>query len=130
MNIVELIRLETSDSGTFGVLKVDKRIFCLTLEPPEKQNWVNTSCIPCGQYVCSRHVSPAHGECYSVDDVPGRTHILFHAGNNVHQTSGCILVGERVGSLRGQRSVLNSRLTLNRLLELDDNFLLTISRDY
>jgi len=31
MKILELIRLEEGEEGTFGVLKIDKQVFCTTL---------------------------------------------------------------------------------------------------
>jgi len=36
MTNIEITRLETSESGTIGVLRIDKRIVCFTLEPPKK----------------------------------------------------------------------------------------------
>ena len=65
-----------------------------TLENPWYNNQPNISCIPKGSYICERHQSPRYGECFQVKDVPGRTHILFHAGNWEKDTRGCILLGK------------------------------------
>jgi len=37
--------------------------------------------------------SPRFGETFEIKDVPGRSHILFHTGNTVEDTQGCILLG-------------------------------------
>ena len=108
MKILELIRLEEGDEGTFGVLKIDKQVFCSTLEPQDKENKPNESSIPAQQYTCSRYQSSRHGETFIVDKVPGRYGILFHPGNLAENTEGCILLGQYVGKLRGNRALKNS----------------------
>lgn len=123
--IVELIRLENHpDFGTIGVLKVAKQLFCVTLELPNKQNATNVSCIPTGQYYCRRYDSPNFGATFRVDQVPGRTQILFHAGNTFADTAGCILLGEKAGKLKTyERAVLNSGATfsdfMKRMISVD-----------
>lgn len=128
--VVELIRLENSHQyGTFGALKIGKQVFCVTLEPPNFDNMKNTSCIPAGQYLCSKIESPNFSETYEVRHVPNRSHILFHAGNWVRNTEGCILLAQHYGKLQGDRAVLNSGATFRRFLaELADydTFSLTI----
>ena len=110
--VVELIRLESNRNyGTFGVLKIVKQAFCVTLEPPALDNRVNVSAIPAGQYDCLRLNSATWGETFKVLDVPGRSHILFHPGNTIHDTRGCILLAEHFSKLRGDRAVLNSGRT-------------------
>jgi len=109
--IVELIRLETGRSGTFGILKLNKQVFCCTLEPPDKENKQNISSIPTGQYDMVKHVSPTHGETFMVEGVTDRNFILFHSGNKVDHTEGCVLLGASFGKLSGDRAVLNSGKT-------------------
>ena len=133
MKILELIRLEESEEGTIGVLKIDKQVFCVTMEPPDRLNERNRSSIPTGQYEIKRHQSPKYGETFQVMDVTGRDNVLFHAGNTVDHTKGCILVAEHVGKLRGDRAVLNSGNTFRRFmaaLENEEVCHLTISDDY
>ena len=117
MNIVELIRLEESEQGTFGILRINKQVFCCTLEPPDRVNMQNSSSIPAQQYLCKPMESPTHGGTFEVTHVPGRTHVLFHAGNVVDHTEGCILVGQHFGKLRGHRAVLNSGATFREFLK-------------
>tara|TARA_R110000772_G_scaffold76180_1_gene164772 strand:+ start:1748 stop:2137 length:390 start_codon:yes stop_codon:yes gene_type:complete len=64
-----------------------------TLENPWQNNEPYVSCIPEGDYICKRVDSPRYGNTFQVQDVEGRTHILFHWGNYERNTLGCILVG-------------------------------------
>lgn len=115
--ILELIRLEESEAyGTFGVLRIDKEVFCVTLEPADKLNAPFVSSIPCQQYTCSRYNSPKYGETFIVDKVPNRSNVLFHAGNTIDDTAGCILLAQHFGKLVGDRAVLNSGLTFDTFM--------------
>jgi hypothetical protein len=117
MNVLELVRLENTPEGAVGILKLNKHIFCATLEPPERANQQKMSCIPASQYYLEGVNSPGFGRTYTVLNVPGRTLILFHAGNRVGNTEGCILLGETIGKLSGNRAVLNSGVTFKRFME-------------
>jgi len=120
--ILELIRLEENyDYGTFGVLKADKQVFCVTLEPKDSLNAPFISSIPAQQYVCRRWNSNKYGPTWIVRDVPDRTGILFHAGNLIKDTEGCILLAEHFGKLRGDRAVLNSGVTFSKFMQLTRN---------
>ena len=134
MPIVELIRLEESETyGTFGVLKVSKEVFCVTLEPADRLNQPNISCIPAQQYICRRHYSKTFGDTFQVMSVPGRDAILFHPGNRVSDTLGCILLARHYGKLRGDRAVLNSGNTFREFMGLMDGvhqFHLTLREVY
>lgn len=117
--VVELIRLENSHQyGTFGVLKVQKEVLCVTLEPPFLWNARNISCIPTGQYLCSKIKSPKFGDTYEVRHVPDRYNVLFHAGNRVKDTEGCILLAQHFGKLHGDRAALNSGETFKAFLNV------------
>ena len=135
MKIVELIRLEESEQGTIGVLKIDKEVFCYTLEPADMLNKENVSCIPLQQYICKRIISPKFGNTFEITNVPGRSRVLFHAGNTSDDTIGCILLGATVGKLKGQRAILNSGKTFERFMlivlnESEPTFHLTIKTEY
>ena len=134
--VVELIRLEEHERfGTFGVLKINKRVFCATLEPPDRLNEQGRSSIPAQQYTCRRYSSARYPDTFQVCNVPGRAAILFHPGNAVHQTEGCILLGQYWGKLGGDRAVLNSDRTfadfMNLIIANDiQEFSLTIREVY
>lgn len=104
----ELIRVSMLESGTFGVLLDEELPFCLTIERPWLMNERNISCIPAGDYVCRRVNSPKFGNTFEVTDVPGRSEILFHKGNVVDDTHGCIVLGEQYELLSGKPAVVAS----------------------
>lgn len=80
------------ETCTLGEL-TDGTFKCYTLEDLWLDNAVGKSCIPAGQYKVGLVKSPKFGRVYGVAEVPGRTHILIHAGNNHNDTLGCILLG-------------------------------------
>lgn len=130
---VEITRFETGSDGTVGVMTINRRLFAITMEPPENGNKPNISCIPSGNYICKRIVSPKYGETFEVMRVHGRSHILFHWGNTVSDTEGCILVGDRPGYIGNGRAVLNSKNTFKEFLQKAvniDGFHLKISTSY
>lgn len=118
-----LVRGGSDDEGTPGWLVVAGATW-RTLELPWLDNARKRSCIPAGLYRCALVRSPRFGLCYHVQDVPGRSAILIHAGNwagripsrRTH-VQGCILLGERLGVLAGQRAVLVSRPAVRRLAQ-------------
>lgn len=115
--ILELIRLEEDERfGTFGVLKVQKEVFCVTLEPSDKLNAPNVSSIPPQQYTLKRVVSPKFGDTFEVTNVPGRSAVLIHAGNVVGHTQGCIILGQHFGKMKEDRAVLNSGATFEAFM--------------
>ena len=132
--IVELIRLEEDHYyGTFGMLRVQKELFCVTLEPPDILNKSFKSSIPAQQYTCNRRFSNHFGETFEVTNVPGRDNILFHAGNYVGDTQGCIILAQYKGKLRGDRAVLNSGKTFKTFMGMMKDygsFHLTIKEVY
>ena len=73
-----------------------------TLELPWRDNARGVSSIPDGWYEIERRVSSLttvqrHGGwTWEVKNVPGRSGILFHAGNTTRDTRGCILIGKTI----------------------------------
>lgn len=132
--IVEVIRLEEDNLwGTFGILKINKAVFCVTLEPADRENIRDISSIPAQQYDCGRFNSPKFGETFKIMSVPGRDDVLFHPGNEAKHTQGCIIVAQYFGKLKGNRAVLNSGNTFRQfmhIMESHDIFHLTISEHY
>ncbi|MBG0790371.1 MAG: hypothetical protein H0S80_07740 [Desulfovibrionaceae bacterium] len=116
MKKMDIVRLETSQAGTFGVLRMDGEVFCVTLEPPDRGNRPGVSCIPAGEYECRRVASPSFGDTFEIAGVPGRTHILFHQGNVAADTRGCVLLGRSFGEVCGRRAVVSSMPTFRAFL--------------
>lgn len=130
---VRLIRLEESSQGTFGILIICSQVFCVTLEPSDRLNERNISSIPAQQYRCVRIRSPQFGETFEIIDVPGRNHALFHAGNRIKNTKGCVILAQYFGKLQGDRAVLNSGKTFAKFMKTMeglDVFSLTIKEVY
>lgn len=127
-----LLRVAYTEIGTFGVLIYNNIPFAVTLERAWSGNKVGTSCIPEGNYKCSRTLSPKFGDTFEVKEVPGRTHILFHKGNLEEDSHGCILVGEQFEFWSdGRPSILASKHGFEEFLNIfrhDNDFELEIKK--
>ena len=132
--ILEIVRLEENfEFGTFGVLKLDKELFCFTLEPRDEENASRISNIPAQQYWCQRYSSRKFPDTWQIMDVPGRDKVLFHSGNLAKQTEGCILLAQHMGKLQDNRAVLNSGATFQSFMNTTRGFSklhLTITENY
>lgn len=132
--MVRILRMnEDPQAGTFGVLLIQEKPFCVTLEPGDLLNKTFESSIPAQQYWCKKHYSPTFHDTYKILDVPGRDDVLFHPGNIVEDTEGCIVLAQYWGKLRGDRAVLNSGKTFREFLKIMDPyevFHLTIKEVY
>jgi len=125
--------------GTFTITEGNALLFsCKTIELPWKNNERQVSCIPNGTYRTVRHRSPNYGECFWLQDVPGRSEILIHHGNyaasvnprtGTPDTKGCILPGHAHADVNadGIPDVTSSVNTMKKLREvLPDAFELEI----
>ncbi len=104
--LLKLIR-EYHRVETRGVLYVDDKYFGATIEPPYgmgthlkdkryPQIGDRKGCIPEGWYRVDVTYSPKFKRMMPIlRQVPGFEGIRIHAGMNVHNTTGCICVGER-----------------------------------
>ena len=109
--IVSLIRLKESEAGTFGVLYIrggnHRPVY--TLELPWRDNERGESRIKPGTYRCVPHgwnnENLKFKKTWRLENVPGRSAILLHAGNTIKDTDGCVLVG--LGSM--EHMVLSSK---------------------
>lgn len=115
MKTAVLLRLESGDQGTFGLLESGGFSVFLT-ELPWRDNITQISRIPSGVYTCSWKKSLRFGWCYEVKNVQGRGNILIHAGNYAgdkdkgYKTNsyGCLLPSLKQGILGGQKAGLLS----------------------
>ena len=127
MEKLSLHRVSQTPDETFGVLIRNDVPLCLTLEDPWKNNERNVSCIPAGRYQCAPHNGSRYKNVWILENVPGRSAILIHQGNTNDDTQGCILVGQKFGTLDEKNAVLHSRIALEKLKrELPDHFQLEI----
>lgn len=103
---IEIQRKYPKADYTIGLMTVDGKIFCDTLELPWRDNQQNISCIPEGRYDVRLTYSQKFGRVLPlVMNVPGRSGIRIHAANKPEEITGCIAVGEN--TKKGM--VLNSR---------------------
>lgn len=107
--MLTLKRIAYTDTETAGALILDGFPFLLTLEDPWRDNARFVSCIPKGNYVCKRMISPKFGETFTVIGVPDRDFIRFHWGCTHLDTEGCILTGKKFGKLDGLNAILESK---------------------
>jgi len=122
MNTVILNRYGTSQFGTFGRVYIISPDWytCFSLEPPQRGNQQDISCIPKGEYQVEFAYSPHFGYVYHILDVSDRSNILIHSGNYggdrglgwISDTYGCILLGRKVGYLRNQKVILISKFAV------------------
>lgn len=110
-----LHRNRFTPDGTFGILSLKNRPLCVTCENPWKDNLPRESCIPPGTYQCKAFNGVRYKNVWEVTNVPGRSAILFHHGNTIRDTEGCILVGRGFSTLNGLPSITESVTTLNML---------------
>lgn len=118
---LNLIRFPSAQGATRGVLAVDGRAFCFTLEDEVREvpgravaAWKvpGKTAIPRGTYRVIINRSPRFGrDLPLLVDVPGFSGIRIHPGNTADHTEGCILVG----TLDGAARVANSRATFDAL---------------
>lgn len=89
-----------------------------SIERPWLNNRPNISCIPEGVYPAKwleRSGSGRYKRVWHVTGVPGRSGILFHVGNLVRHSRGCILPGMKWGKLEGVSAVLSSGSALSAM---------------
>ena len=132
--MLRLTRLSASaEYGTFGALVFNGQPICVTLEPYHRDNAQGVSCIPNGCYTLERYESPRFGSTWIIDDVQGRSYVLFHWGNLDDHTQGCILLGEKFGNLGGDWAILDSKVAFREFMALSksyDRMSLVISEAY
>lgn len=111
MKTVKLTRAFQDDHVTLGMLQIQgiEHDPIYTLERPWIDNVQNVSCIPKDGYLVTKYDGYKFKDVFQVTGVPNRTAILFHKGNTVKDSTGCILLGLGAGSLHGQPAVLQSR---------------------
>lgn len=117
MRAIYLRRFDMDDNNCLGVWRQDDIEFPLfTCELPWRHNAMLSSCVPRGVYILKPYLSSKFGQCFSVEQVAGRSEIRVHAGNTFTNTTGCILIGMAAGNLNKEEAVLSSKQALNLLL--------------
>jgi len=117
-NSVTIERFCYSDFGTFGNLILPSGEVLATVERPWIFNRRRVSCIPIGRYHCEPRVYNRGGyNAVEITGVPDRTHILFHVGNFVRNSNGCILINESHSAINGEWCGIRSRYAFNHFMK-------------
>lgn len=118
---IELIRLTAPERPRLGVIRLAGVPAMVSLERPWLNNAPAISCIPLGEYMAKRVKNRRTNggmfipETFEVTNVPERSGILFHVGNTVADTQGCILVGMRFE--HQATAILESRLAFEVFMQ-------------
>lgn len=111
---VVITRLWDNSFEIFGQLRtVDGKFGCDSLERSWKNNQVNISAIPTGNYVCKWSFMWRQLRYrYQLQNVKGRSGIFFHSGNYYFDSAGCIILGSMPQDINhdGQTDLVNSGL--------------------
>lgn len=126
-----LLQREYHKEGTNGILRIDDKILCFTIELPWRNNIRMKSCIQEGRYGVVLRYSTRHKNHLMLTGVAGRTLILIHRATNAsRQLRGCIApVMELIGHGRGkgtERAFLLLMDTVFKSLEKGQQVWLTI----
>ena len=92
--------------GTNGVLSVNGKEICKTIELPWRNNKTRVSCIPEGKYKIRKRFSAKFNWHLELINVKNRKYILLHPANNaLKELNGCIApVSQITGEGRGNES--------------------------
>lgn len=106
---LEIRRYQYSTRTTIGKLYVDGKFYCYTLEDTVRAEGIKVkkeTAIPAGEYNVGIRVSPKYGEVpviYTEDDELtikkkgiSFKYVLFHGGNRISDTEGCVLVAKNL----------------------------------
>ncbi len=119
---IEVLRYNTAEDYTDGMLFVDGKFKCYTLEDGFNEYKIpNVTRIPDGKYKMTlrtaggfhgrykKRYGNAHKGMLWVRDVPNFKYILIHVGNTPKDTAGCLLVGDQ--PIRDEAFIAGSRKT-------------------
>jgi len=121
MALIKVERFIFKPDWTISKVYVDGKLFCYAVEDEIRSVKVKgETAIPKGVYPLGTRWSPKFSGAYNhemiwVKDVPNFEFILIHWGNTDDDTDGCLIVGDKIGVVKGQEGVLNSRATYLKL---------------
>lgn len=122
--MLKIVRTSSPSNPQLGILYYKDSPLSLTLELPYKENQSNISCIPTGIHKCIKvhdRILPNGIKIpvtYEVR-VDGRSGILFHSGNTIDDTRGCILLGLGVSRYWSNGyTVSESRNAIRKFIEV------------
>jgi len=112
---VLLRRYKSDEKATLGKLNIDGEFYCYTLEDEYREKKVmHETRIPAGKYLLELRTIGTFHEKFKVryprihkgmieiTNIPNFSAVLIHPGNTEKDTSGCILVGDRIDEQKMQ----------------------------
>ena len=119
LSSAKICRISSRPDGVFSVILVNNLPIAVALERPWLDNRKGESCIPAGNYLAKRILSPKFGETFEITGVTGRCNILFHAGNIMEDSHGCVILGESFNVWStGQCSVASSKIAFAEFMQV------------
>jgi hypothetical protein len=113
MMFLQLLRFSYAEDGIFGHLIGPFTSSFLTLEHSYLIDGKYVPKISNGNYLCKKGIhqlkSGSAFETFEVTQVARHTGILFHIGNYLKDSEGCILIGNSISGLLGSRMITESR---------------------
>ncbi|WGH49621.1 hypothetical protein [Alishewanella phage vB_AspM_Slicko01] len=130
--LLRLLRTYKKD-GTVGDLVFPCGKSLKALERPWLNNKKSESCIPEGLYAVALRNSPIvertskgkYKKGYEIVAVPDRTFIMFHIGNYVRNSDGCVLTGTDEGESNGIPAVWSSADAFDKFMSLMEKHKIT-----
>lgn len=120
MKTIILRRIAKNKDGVFGILIDGNVPFAVTVEPEDKNNKSNISCIPEGEYKCffrRKETSNRNYDIWELMNVPNRSNIQIHKGVTEDSSEGCIIVGESFEPYKKKSAgVMQSTKAYNELM--------------
>ena len=112
---VTLKRCIFEDDTTIGVLRLDGKFQCFTLEDKIREIKIaGKTAIPKGNYKVILSMSNRFQKVLPlIMDVPNFAGVRIHSGNTHADTEGCILVGNLITN---SRSIGESKLAMDKLM--------------
>lgn len=142
---IELNRFHSTEDTTIGILRIDGKFECFTLEDGHRNLKIpGVTRIPKGTYeielrktggMTKRYAErfPEHEGMLWLQDVPDFTYVYIHTGNTHEHTDGCILVGRNavtntVDDCTVGRSTVAYRMLYSKIIDaMDEGKLVTIT---
>ena len=125
---IRLTRFSGGDEATLGLLRVDGKFFCYTLEDQFNEPKVpGETRIPAGRYKIDLRTEGGMTQRYEkrfdfhagmlwLREIPDFQFVYIHTGNNDDHSEGCILVGDgQVQNVTERGSVQSSVAAYTRL---------------
>ena len=97
---IKIDRIYEGEECTVGKMYVNGAPVSMTMEHPYRNNQKDISCVKPGSYKCFIRKKPK-GWRVELQDVPDRTFVQIHKGRDLSDSTGCILVAEKIDHRTG-----------------------------